>query len=67
MMPFVRRFCLFWYDFIVGDSIVLAVGGLAVLLIGWALVQAGAATVAQFALPAVVIATLIASLTPRRR
>jgi hypothetical protein len=52
----------FWYDFVVGDSVVLAVGGCAVILFGALLVWAGAGALTQLALPVIVVATLAASL-----
>jgi ammonia channel protein AmtB len=65
-MSWLVGFGRFWYDFIVGDSAILAIGGAAVLVIGWLLVHAGGAASAQIVVPAVVIATLIASLGPLR-
>ncbi len=64
-MKYVVGFGRFWYDFIVGDSVVLAIGGLAVLLLGFLLVRASEDVLAEVLLPLVVIATVIASL-PRR-
>ncbi len=61
-MKYVVGFGRFWYDFIVGDSITLAIGGVAVLGIGALLVRTSAAGLAEFALPAIVIATLALSL-----
>ncbi|MGD9890663.1 MAG: hypothetical protein AB7R89_31855 [Dehalococcoidia bacterium] len=52
----------FWYDFIVGDSIVLAVGGALALLATFLLVQAGAEVAAEALLPLLVVLTLTASL-----
>lgn len=64
-MRLVVGFARFWYDFVVGDSIVLAVGGLATLVLGWLMLQAGWDTLAEFALPGIVVVTLALSL-PRR-
>ena len=61
-MRYVVGFARFWYDFIVGDSIVLAVGGIAVLLAGFGLARADYATLAEFVLPALVLTTLLVSL-----
>ena len=52
----------FWYDFVVGDSIALAVGGAGVIAIGALLVWLGAGSMAQILLPLVVAATLAVSL-----
>jgi membrane protein implicated in regulation of membrane protease activity len=65
-MNLVRGFFRFWYDFIVGDSVVLALGGGAVLVAGALLVWAGAEAVAQILLPVMVAGTLALSL-PRPR
>lgn len=66
-MRYVVGFARFWYDFIVGDSSVLAAGGAAALVIGAILVHANAPHVAEVALPAAVVATLaISILVPRR-
>lgn len=64
-MKYLAGFAAFWWDFIVGDSIVLAIGGLGVLVIGALLVQGGHRGIAELALPGIVIATLAASLARR--
>ena len=64
-MSFVRAFALFWYDFIVGDSWVLAIGTILVLAIGALLAGIASSVVAEIALPAMVLGVLAASL-PRR-
>ena len=51
-MKYLVGFCAFWWDFIVGDSIVLLVHG-------------GYPGVAEVALPGIVIATLVGSLYQR--
>ena len=61
-MKYVVGFGRFWWDFIVGDSIVLAIGGAGVLVLGALLVQGGQHGLAELALPSVVIATLAGSL-----
>lgn len=52
----------FWYDFIVGDSAVLAVGGVATLGAGFALARFDASVPAQVLLPLAVIGVLALSL-----
>ena len=64
-MRFVVGFFHFWYDFIVGDSVILAIGGLLVLALGYLLVEAGAQVPAEFVLPAVAAGAIVVSL-PRR-
>jgi len=61
-MKYLTGFAMFWWDFIVGDSIALAVGGVAVLLIAAGLVRADQQMVVQLAMPAIVVATLAVSL-----
>lgn len=65
-MRYVVGFGRFWYDFIVGDSIVLALGGFATLGVGLLLVHFGSHLAAEVALPLMVVATLAASLPLRR-
>lgn len=65
-MRYVRGFGLFWWDFIVGDSIVLAVGVLAVVGIGFALASVRGTGLVEIIVPGGVILTLVLSL-PRRR
>lgn len=61
-MKHVAAFGKFWWDFIVGDSIVLAIGGAGVLVLGALLVQGGQHGLAEVALPSIVIVTLAGSL-----
>jgi hypothetical protein len=61
-MKYIRGFVLFWYDFIVGDSMTLAIGSALVLLVGFVLARAASAGVVEIAVPALVLATLGASL-----
>ena len=61
-MKYITGFGAFWYDFIVGDSVVLAIGGAAVLASGAVLVHWDMHTAAELALPAIVIGTLGVSL-----
>ena len=65
-MKWLLGFGRFWYDFIVGDSVVLAVGGVAVLGLGFLLAHIGDKTLAQVLLPLVVMGTVSASLAGRR-
>ncbi len=64
-MRYVKGFGLFWWDFIVGDSIVLAGGVLTLLGVGYVLAMNDVGLV-EFVVPAGVIVTLVLSL-PRRR
>lgn len=61
-MRWLVAFGRFWYDFIVGDSAVLAVGGIAVLLLAAALARSPANDLVQPLLPALVVVTLAISL-----
>lgn len=65
-MRYVVAFARFWYDFIVGDSAVLAIGGAAVLVVGAALAQNGYHHLAEVALPMLVGGTLAVSLRGTR-
>ena len=65
MIKLAQSFARFWYDFIVGDSIVLAIGAPVVLVLAYLFSHAGNATAAQVLLPATVIATLALSLAWR--
>ena len=61
-MRFVTAFFRFWYDFLVGDSVALAIGGVLVLSIGYLLAETGISRSAQLILPIVVMGTVIVSL-----
>lgn len=61
-MKYITGFAMFWWDFIVGDSIALAIGGVVVLLIAAGLVRADQQMVVQLVMPAIVVATLAVSL-----
>ena len=61
-MRYLTSFAAFWYDFIVGDSVVLAIGGVAVLMLGALMVDNGLGAAAEVALPAIVVGTLALSL-----
>ena len=65
-MKYVAGFFRFWYDFIVGDSVLLAVGGALVLAVGYLAVQAGLDVAAEIFLPLIAIGAVAVSL-PRRR
>ena len=61
-MKYIKGFGYFWYDFLVGDSMTLAVGGVGALVLAYLVVVAGSPALAEIVLPLVVIATIIASL-----
>jgi hypothetical protein len=60
-----RGFGLFWWDFIVGDSIALAIGVVIAVGLAFALVHATSPGVVEVVLPLVVAGTLAASLLRR--
>ncbi len=62
---FLRDFGMFWWDFIVGDSLTLAVGVLVAVGLAFALVHTAPTGVVEVVLPLVVAATLAASLIRR--
>lgn len=64
-MRYAVAFFRFWYDFIVGDSIVLAIGALVILALAYGLSHNGGAEAAQVLLPIAVVATLVLSLVLR--
>ncbi len=64
-MSYLLAFGAFWWDFIVGDSIVLAIGGAGVLVLCALLVSGGMGTTAEVVVPAIVVATLAGSLLQR--
>lgn len=59
-MSALRRFALFWYDFVVGDDWLLAAGVVIGLAVAAALASAGT-PLSWLALPVVVVAALVAS------
>jgi hypothetical protein len=61
-MRYVVGFGRFWYDFIVGDSAVLAAGGAAVLVLGFLVARAMDSGPVEVLLPLIVIATIALSL-----
>lgn len=65
VLQWLRGFGLFWWDFIVGDSIALAIGALIAVGIAFALVHSAPNGVVEVVLPLVVIATIAASLLRR--
>jgi hypothetical protein len=60
-MRYVVGFGRFWYDFIVGDDVTLAIGGVGVIILGAALLRSGFPGAAEVALPLTVIVTLAVS------
>lgn len=66
-MAFLIRFGQFWYDFIVGDSVILAIGGVLALVVAFVLVRVEAQRIAEITLPVIVLATLAASVPPAKR
>lgn len=66
-MRYVAAFGRFWYDFIVGDSIVLAIGGLGALAAGAFAARSEMGALAEWLLPAVIIVTLTVSLSSGER
>lgn len=62
VVDFVVGFGAFWYDFIVGDSMTLAIGTVIAVAGCWALIQVLGATGIEVVLPAIVLVTLVVSL-----
>jgi len=65
-MKYVKGFGFFWWDFIVGESALLAIGGVGALVLAYAIVEAGNASLPQFILPVVVFGAIAASLPLRK-
>ena len=65
-MRYLTGFGLFWWDFIVGDSMILAGGVLTVVGVGYVLASMRGTGVVEFVVPAGVILTLALSLRRRR-
>lgn len=61
-MRWLRGFGRFWYDFLVGDSAVLAVGGVFVLVLGWLAASLAGVALAQVLVPLAVTGVLAFSL-----
>jgi hypothetical protein len=61
-MKYIKAFVLFWYDFIVGDSMTLAIGVIVCLLVAAGLSRETGSVAPEIALPAIVVATLVLSL-----
>lgn len=61
-MRWLRAFARFWYDFLIGDSAVLAVGGAGVLVLGWLVTALVGSAPGQVLVPVAVMAVLAASL-----
>jgi hypothetical protein len=65
-MKYIAGFGRFWWDFIVGDSILLAIGAPVALLAGYGLSKGDYSSVAEILVPVIVVLTLIASLRVKR-
>ena len=61
-MNYIARFGRFWYDFVVGDSVTLAIGAVTALAAGALLVWAGAGTLTEMLVPVAVVIALAISL-----
>lgn len=61
-MKWIVAFGRFWYDFIVGDSVELAIGGCAVIVLSALFVWLGFERGAEVVMPLLVAATLAISL-----
>jgi hypothetical protein len=61
-LKYLKAFALFWWDFIVGDSLTLAWGVLLTLALAALLANFGNSVVAEIVVPAAIIATLGLSL-----
>ena len=61
-MKYIWNFCLFWWDFIVGDSITLAFGALGVIALAFLFGHSSLGRAGDVLVPAAVIVTLGASL-----
>ncbi|MEO9255361.1 MAG: hypothetical protein ABI305_07480, partial [Tepidiformaceae bacterium] len=59
VVDFVVGFGSFWYDFIVGDSMTLAIGTVIAVAGCWALIQILGTTGIEVVLPAIVLVTLV--------
>lgn len=66
-MKYVASFARFWYDFIVGDSVILAIGGVASLALGATLLEVADSPIAEVVLPLTILGTLVLSLLIPRR
>jgi len=66
-VKYLTAFGRFWYDFIVGDSVVLAIGGAGALMLGALLVGTDAGAIAEWVLPTTVVGTLAVSLRGQAR
>lgn len=64
-MKYAVGFFAFWWDFIVGDSIILAIGSVVALVSAAALAQSGYSVAAEVLLPLAVVLTLVAALGKR--
>lgn len=64
-MKYAVGFFAFWWDFIVGDSIILAIGTVVALVSASALAHNGYGLAAEILLPSAVVLTLAAALGKR--
>lgn len=61
-MKYITGFGRFWWDFIVGDSIFLAIGAPVAFISAYLVDRSSWSTLGEIALPAIVIGTLLVSL-----
>jgi hypothetical protein len=61
-MKYIVAFGLFWWDFIVGDSMLLAIGSIVTIVAAWLVAESSFGAAAEFLLPAGVLLTLVAAL-----
>ncbi len=61
-MKYIAGFGRFWWDFIVGDSIFLAIGAPVAFVSAYLIDRSAWSTLGELALPVIVIGTLIVSL-----
>ncbi len=66
-MRYLWAFARFWYDFIVGDSILLAIGVLVAVVMTSGAEKQHVGMLAEALLPAAVVVTLLVSLPIRSR
>jgi hypothetical protein len=64
-LSYVLGFARFWYDFIVGDSVTLALGATVAVLVGAALAWWGPSLAAEVVLPALIVLALVVSVAQR--
>ena len=64
-MKWIKAFAFFWYDFIVGDSLVVGAGAPLTMGLAFGVARADINGVAQTLLPVGIVVTLVASLRTR--